>query len=436
MNELTFDDVQILKLESSAILGHTCKLVVVEPDERGRPLDGDALRGRIEERLAAVPRLRQRVAIPRRGRPRWEEVARLDLADHVVEAGGSPLSDEALGRSVAGLMAERLDHERPLWRLDLLPVTDGRVAVVVRIHHCMADGVSAMRVLAGVLWDPPQESSSASKHHAPDAGPSSPSRGLRSTSPGRLRRAARVPGALRRELRPGRDSPLDRQIGSGREVAWTGAPLTELKRIEHALGEGITVNDVVLAGVAGALRSWLDEGDRAPGDLRAQVPVSLHSRREASDEVGNRDSFLFVDLPLAEDDPVERLRRISAETRERKLDHDAETLYAFFHSLSHFRPLYREVTRLTSGPREFALSVSNVPGPRDPVTVMGRAVERFASFAEPADRHALRVAVVSLGGELAFGLCSDPDAVGGLDRLASALDESLAELGRLAGSSA
>jgi hypothetical protein len=212
--------------------------------------------------------------------------------------------------------------------------------------------------------------------------------------------------------------------------------LTELKRIEHALGEGITVNDVVLAGVAGALRSWLDEGDRAPGDLRAQVPVSLHSRREASDEVGNRDSFLFVDLPLAEDDPVERLRRISAETRERKLDHDAETLYAFFHSLSHFRPLYREVTRLTSGPREFALSVSNVPGPRDPVTVMGRAVERFASFAEPADRHALRVAVVSLGGELAFGLCSDPDAVGGLDRLASALDESLAELGRLAGSSA
>jgi hypothetical protein len=123
-----------------------------------------------------------------------------------------------------------------------------------------------------------------------------------------------------------------------------------------------------------------------------------------------------------------RLRRINAETHERKLDHDAETLYSFFHSLSHFRPLYREVTRLAAGPREFALSVSNVPGPRDPVTVLGRPVERFASFAEPADRHALRVAVVSLGGELAFGLCSDPDAVSGLDRLAVALDDSLAEL--------
>jgi WS/DGAT/MGAT family acyltransferase len=242
---------------------------------------------------------------------------------------------------------------------------------------------------------------------------------------------SRLPATLRRELRPGADSPLDRHIGTGREVAWTSVPLAELKRIEHAAGEGATVNDVVLAAVAGGLRGWL-EGGSAPPRLRAQVPVSLHSREEKPGEVANRDSFLFVDLPIAEADPLERLRLISSETRERKLDHDAETLYAFFHSLSHFKPLYREVTRLASGPREFALSVSNVPGPRDPVTVMGRPVERFASFAEPADRHALRVAVISLGGEVAFGLCSDPEAVPGLAPLAASLGDSLAELGRLA----
>jgi WS/DGAT/MGAT family acyltransferase len=317
-------------------------------------------------------------------------------------------------------MAQRLDHERPLWRLDLLPAEDGGVAVVARIHHCMADGITAIRVLASILWDP-IESGAQQQRERPGIRPA--------RHQGRLRTAAQLPGTLRRELRPGADSPLDRHIGSAREVAWTGVSLAELKRIGHAAGDGVTVNDVVLATVAGALRSWLDDGD-APKSLRAQVPVSLHSREE-SGEAGNRDSFLFVDLPLGEEDPAERLRRINAETHERKLDHDAETLYSFFHSLSHFKPLYREVTRLASGPREFALSVSNVPGPRAPVTVMGRPIGRFASFAEPADRHALRVAVVSLGGEVAFGLCSDPDAVGGLDRLADGLDQSLYELKEL-----
>ena len=94
---------------------------------------------------------------------------------------------------------------------------------------------------------------------------------------------------------------------------------------------------------------------RGPGrpthDLRVQVPVSLHAREEEKDELGNRDSFLNVDLPLAEPDPLTRLRVINAETRERKLEHDADALYAFFHALGRFQPLYRGVTRLTSGPR-------------------------------------------------------------------------------------
>lgn len=122
------------------------------------------------------------------------------------------------------------------------------------------------------------------------------------------------------------------------------------------------------------------------------------------------------------------MRLISAETGEQKLDHDAETLYAFFHALGHFKPLYRGVTRLTSGPREFALSVSNVPGPPQRVLLDGHPVEQFVSFAEPADRHALRVSIVSLGGELAFGICSDPEAIADLEGLADALTDAVAEL--------
>ncbi len=217
---------------------------------------------------------------------------------------------------------------------------------------------------------------------------------------------------------------LDQHIGSEREIAWVAFPLERLKEVGHRTGEGITVNDVVLAAVAGGLRRWL--GDQ-PASLRAQVPVCLHLR-DADPSIGNRDSFLNVDLPLSEPDPIARLRTISEETSERKLDHDADTLYAFFHALGRFRPLYQGVTRVTSGPREFALSVSNVPGPRDRPSILGHEVREFCSFAEPADRHALRVAVVSLGGDLAFGLCSDPEAIDGLDGLAEALEESVAEL--------
>jgi diacylglycerol O-acyltransferase len=188
----------------------------------------------------------------------------------------------------------------------------------------------------------------------------------------------------------------------------------------------VTVNDVVLGVVAGGLRRWLQGNPHHK--LRVQVPVSLHAREEGNADFGNRDSFMNVDLPIAEEDPAERLRLINAETRERKFDHDADTLYAFFHAIGRFRPLYKGVTRLTSGPREFALSVSNVPGPRQRAVILGHAVEQFCSFAEPADRHALRISIVSLGGELAFGLCSDPEAISHLDGLRGALADSIAEL--------
>ena len=238
----------------------------------------------------------------------------------------------------------------------------------------------------------------------------------------------RLPAALWRELRPGRDTKLDQHIGPAREVAWTSFPLERLKRIEHGAGEGTTVNDVVLAVVAGALRRWLPRGwwdrRRPPGP----VP-GLPARARGGRGSARQPRLLHeLDLPISEADPAARLRLINTETSERKLDHDADALYAFFHALGRFRPLYRGVTRMTSGPREFALSVSNVPGPRQRPLILGHAVEQFSSFAEPADRHALRISIISLGGELAFGLCSDPEAISGLDGLRGALAESIGEL--------
>jgi len=208
-DELAFDDVQILKLESAAILGHTCKVVVIEPDDDGRPLDPDQLRERIAERLDAVPRLRDRVAMPARGNPCWEGDGDFDLANHVVATRGEPLTDDELRGAIGELMAQRLDHERPLWRLDLLPMTDSRVAVVTRMHHCMVDGVAAMRVLAAILWDPIEAAPAKQKHRTVGLGACGPPREFRerfagSCARGRTRRSTGISARLARSPGPRR----------------------------------------------------------------------------------------------------------------------------------------------------------------------------------------------------------------------------------------
>jgi diacylglycerol O-acyltransferase / wax synthase len=430
---MSVDDCEILRLESAAIKGHTGKVLIMAPDSAGAPLSIEALRTRVGQRVGAFPRLVQRVEEPRLGlgRPVWAPVDYLDLNWHVAEPDrADPLSDEEFRQAVGDLLSERLDHTRPLWRIDALPLTGDRVGLVGRIHHAMADGISAIRLAAGLLWDldepapEPVAGSGPAKEAKPSAAAPKPS----APEADEARILVRLPAALWRELRPGRDTTLDQHIGPGREVAWTTFPLERLKRIGHGCAEGVTVNDVVLAVVAGALRRWLPTAGGIAQDLRVQCPVSLHAREEDAGQLGNRDSFMNVDLPIAEPDPMQRLRLINSDTHRRKLDHDADALYAFFHALGRFRPLYKGVTRLTSGPRQFALSVSNVPGPRQRALILGHAVEQFCSFAEPADRHALRVSVVSLAGELAFGLCSDPEAISDLDGLRRALADSIAEL--------
>jgi WS/DGAT/MGAT family acyltransferase len=238
----------------------------------------------------------------------------------------------------------------------------------------------------------------------------------------------RLPAALRRELGGRADrSPLDRPIGAGRELALAAAPLAELRRIGHSRPSPATVNDVLLAAVAGALRRWLGESERLPA-LRAQVPVSLHHRDPEPGELGNRDSFLNVDLPLDEPDPLARLDRISAETGERKRLGDADELYDLFHALGRLHHLGPLIERLAGGPREFSLSISNVPGPSGPISVAGRAVERLGTVAEPAMRHALRISAISCAGTVTISACTDPEALPGVARLAGALEQSFAEL--------
>ena len=144
--------------------------------------------------------------------------------------------------------------------------------------------------------------------------------------------------------------------------------------------------------------------------------------------MGNRDSFMNVDLPIAEPDPLARLDRINAETSERKQLGDAKELYDLFHALGKVKPVGSVVKRLAGSAREFSVSISNVPGPAVPVAVAGRRVLHLFSSSEPALHHALRISAISCAGDIGIGLCVDPNALPDVTRLADAIEGSYAQL--------
>jgi len=438
LDRLTPDDVQILKREAGAIRGHTCKVLVLErSDEKPLPTL-DAIREHISARLDGAPRLRQRlVQTPLRvANPVWLDDPEFDITRHVTRAP----TDHVLGRPeleqlVASLMTKRLDRAYPLWHLDVVEGYESdAMALIWRIHHCLADGTTGVRIGSTILWsEDPDEHAPTPRSWSPNAGPGMVgllARGLVD----RAHRAPRQPhepgprpssllrsrAEVKRELsRSAAITPLAHRIGSARNVAFAVAPLDECRRAGKAIDQAVTLNDVVLAVVAGALRSWLARGLGPAEGVRVKVPVSLHHDGEGP-AVGNRDSYFFVDLPVAEADPAKRVLAINRETTECKLHHDAETLYrAGQHPF---------VTRWAMSPRVFTFNVSNVRGPATDVFVLGARVRELYSLAEVAQHHALRVAVISAAGFLSFGLCADRDAVRDLEALADGLRDSTDEL--------
>ena len=459
MDRLTFDDAQILRLETEAIKGHTLKVLVLGPRPGGGRLEVDELRGAVERRLGHEPRARRRIVFPAgpAADPAWAEDPDFDVANHVVAAEvEAPVDGPGLLEVASRLFEERLDHERPLWRVDVVPMTAGATGLVMRIHHALADGITSQRFARALVWDDePGPPDPGGPGHGPVAEPSALGAATRTATrriaelPGTVtgvvrgatdpsswargaREVAKLPATVARELLPlSSASVLDRKIGPRREIAVAWLDLDEVRGAAHLgstrLGTHVTVNDILLTVVAGGLRSWLEAQGGSRGALRAQVTVSLHHREER-EELGNLDSFFNVDMRLDVEEPFERLRLVNLETTTRKEAGDAEELYDFFHAISRWGPLYRGVTRVASGARDFALSVSNVPGPRQPVYVLGAPAHGYLSVAEPADRHALRVSAVSYGNALAIGLASDPDAVSGMPDLAHAIERAAAEL--------
>jgi WS/DGAT/MGAT family acyltransferase len=418
---LTSEDLSILALENETVAGHACKVIILEDR-----IDADALRASIASRLHRAPRLCLRLT-EIDGEPSWVPAPELDLHKQVVvDRTDRPLGLLDFRKAVARTFEERLDRSRPLWRIDVIPkLSWGGSALIWRIHHALADGFASMQMASGALWDeepPPDEP----ERRVPKSSGSA-------TSQQRIAhdRLADLRAAIREAPQPWLSSPFSGSICAEREVAFASVELQGLREAARTVDRA-TLNDAILAVVAGGLHRWLEAHHGRLEAIRVKVPVSLHGPvtdgRDQSAEPGNRDSFFCLDLPVGPGDPLMRLAAIRRATRSRKEGHDAQRLDDLMRELAKVPALRRFAEQALAHPRSFALNVSNVVGPRRPCRVLGVRLNELYSLGEIRGQHALRISVVSHCDSLNFGLVADPTLLEDLAGMAADIEAEAAAL--------
>jgi WS/DGAT/MGAT family acyltransferase len=365
----------------------------------------------------------------------------------------APGTDEQLRTLAARTFSQRLDRSKPVWEMWLVDgLEDGRFAIVGKSHHCLVDGVSGVDITT-VLFDLSPDALPAPEGERWVPGPEPTGAQLlgralleRATSPREIvrgiRALARGPrqavgsvvngleaaGAMARTGLAAPPSRFNVDIGPYRRFEWVRADLADLKRVKAALGG--TVNDVVLAAVAGALGRYMRErGDATSGlELRAMVPISVRTADEHG-ALGNRVSAMMAPLPVWCEDPVERLRTVSATMGDLKGSKQAVGATVLT-GLSDFAPatIMGQASRLQSRQRFFNMVVTNVPGPQHPLYLLGRELQATFPMVPLARRQAVCFGIMSYNGQVNFGLIGDYDALPELAALADDLRAAIAEL--------
>ncbi len=448
-------DVSFLYLEGPTTPMHVGSVCVLQQPEGG--FDYDRLVELISQRIALVPRYRQRVkSVPGRlANPVWVDDEDFDVTYHVRRSALPRPGTEAQLNELAGrLMGRRLDQNRPLWEIYLVEgMSDGRVGIITKTHHAMVDGVSAVDIGTVILDTSPEprEVPDDDWHPVRMPGPARlvagaardlvrrPTHALDTvrTSVGDLRAttekvkdvAGGVVSSVLSMAKPAPESPLNVTIGEARRFGTAATRLEDYKKVRTA--HGGTVNDVVLATVAGALRTWLltrGEAVTATTVIRAMVPVSV---RDAGSSGGNRVSSYFVDLPVGEANAVMRLHQVSYAMRSHKESGQsigADTLV----QLSGFAPptIHALGARAASTftRRVFNTIVTNVPGPQFPLYAAGAKMLAIYPVVPLAKGQAVSIGLTSYDGGVYYGLNADRDAMPDIDVLAQCLEEALAEL--------
>ena len=476
-------DVSFLYLEEPTTPMHVGSVMLLEPPAGG--LDVDRFVKHVSARIALVPRYRQRVRwVPGRlANPVWVDDERFDISYHVRRSAlPRPGTPEQLAELVARLQARPLDRSRPLWEIVVVEgLADGRVAVVTKAHQALVDGVHAVDLGHVVLDDHPDAAAPPPQTWSPSAEPSAVELVVGALADA-VRRPTEVLETVRSGLGDAREtagkavealsglaftarsaatrtsprSPLNRDVTEHRRFAMVATDLEDYRRIRNHLMAAPTrrrrrspagaalsavpavttsVNDIVLATLAGALRAWLlTRGASVPpaSVVRALVPMSMRvtDPREAG-AVGSRVGSLLVDLPTGEASPLMRVHQVAYQTKAHREAGQAVDAPAIA-GIAGFAPptLHSLGARVASGlsRRLFNLVVTNVPGPQQPLYVVGARMLSTYPVIPLAKGQALSVGLTSYDGGVYYGLNADREAMPDLDVLAQCLAESLAEL--------
>jgi diacylglycerol O-acyltransferase len=479
VQQLTGLDAAFLAMETSSVFGHVGSVVVLDPSTSPEPITLERLTGLVERRLHLIPPFRRRLVEVPFGldQPYWIEDPDFDIEFHVRElALPEPGNDKQLAYQAARLHARPLDRRRPLWELYLVHgLEGGRKAIYTKVHHAAIDGVSGNDILAAVLdltpegrpeeelppWEcdeQPRSVTMLAKSAVSLAG--HPLRAARisyglakslptlATSPARPRLPV-VDRVLRRDAKvvlasPGLRAPrtpFNRPVGPHRRWAFCTVPLDDVKAVKRAAG--CTVNDVVMALSAGALRRWLLDHDTLPtSPLVAAVPVSVRTEQEKG-KGGNRVSTMMAPLPTQLDDPVARLEACHQAMRAAKQQHGALPADLLADVAQFAMPaLAGQAARATARLRlveranPFNLIVSNVPGPPIDLYYAGGKVLAYYPLSAIADGQGLNITVMSLAGGMHFGLIADRELVPDVDVLAQYLVDELVVLSMAVGAGA
>lgn len=413
-------------------------------DAAGR-LRLSAIRAAIACRIHLVPRLRQVIYRPPRGlgRPLWVDANDFDPADHirVWPLGGTAVEKDLLA-VCAQLRRYPLDRSRPLWQLWLLPgLSDGRVGMLLRLHHVLADGVASVALIGALLDLSPEPVAVSARSWTPAPVPSGRvlfvdnlrrHASVLAAAVSRLARPAQSARAIRsvwpamREVLAGTRAPrtsLNRPYAGERTIALVRARLDRARLCAHA--HQATINDLVLAVVAGGLRDLLSARGERVEDLvlLAAVPVSLH-REPRGTARGNLDGGMVIPLPVGEPDPSARLRLIAAESRRRKQLPRPQ----LFVGVLAIAAVQKAMARLVRRQRRVNFYVANVPGPSVPLYLTGAPLREAFAVVPIMGNIGLGVGVLSYAGQLNFTTIADRDGFPDLEVFLHGMRRSLAQL--------
>jgi len=449
MQRMNALDASFLDVEDSVSHMHIGSIGIFDGPPPGREEAAEWVLGK----LPLVPRYRQTIRrLPLGvGRPVWADDEHFNLDYHLRRTAlPAPGGEEELRRLVGRIMSQQLDRDKPLWEMWLVEGSgDGRWALISKIHHALVDGVAGSDLLSVLLDPDPEAQAPPPPPWRPEHGPGSLAL-LGAALAGNLmipiRVGAAALGAPRRML--GRvyetgqglrgygstfapsASSLNGPLGPHRRWTFARASLERIRQVRSV--HGGTVNDVVLACIAGGFRDLLlARGEGVERPVRTLVPVSARAE-EQHGELNNRVTAMFADLPVEIADPVARLDAVRRQMTELKGSHEPEAGEALVALADVATPplLLSLGERLATRVPQSAVNTvtTNVPGPRVPLYACGRRMVEAFPYVPLGAHLTIGVAIFSYSGACTFGITGDFDLASDIDVLAHGIETSLEDL--------